>query len=116
EAYGASNNIELGSAAKLEGASGKYGWRVFGTGRFAGSYGTAAGEVEHTGFLSANVDAAGTYRVNNHALTLRVSHYGGEFKLLEANAPAAPPPPGAEEEGPERKLMDDRVQLSGSHL
>jgi len=116
EAYGASNNIELGSAAKLEGARGNLGWRLSGTGRFAGSYGTPSGEVEHTGFLSANVDAAGTYRANNHALTLRVSHYGGEFKLLEANGPAAPPPPGAKEEGPERKLLDDRIQLSGSHL
>ena len=116
EAYGASNNIELGSAARLEGARGNYGWRLSGTGRFAGSYGTPAGEVEHTGFLSANVDAAGTYRANNHVATLRVSHFGGEFKLLEANGPAAPPVPGAEEEGPERVLLDDRVQLSGSHL
>ena len=114
EAYGASNNIELGSAANLEGATGNFGWRLFGTGRFASSYHTPVGEVDNTGFLSANVDAAGTYRANNHALTMRVSHYGGEFKLLEVNGPA--PVPGAADEGPERKLLDDRVQLTGSHL
>lgn len=115
EAYGASNNIELGSAARVEGAGGNLGWRIFGTGRFASSYRTPLGEVDNTGFLSANVDAAGTYRANNHAFTVRLSHYGGEFKLLEANGPAIPPP-GAAEEGPERKLLDDRIQFSGNHL
>jgi iron complex outermembrane receptor protein len=115
DAYAATNNIELGSAARLEGARGNLGWRLFGTGRFAGSYHAPAGEVDNTGFLSANVDAAGTYRANNHAFTLRLSHYGGEFRLLEANGPVTPPP-GAKDEGPERKLMDDRLQFSGNHL
>jgi len=38
---------------------------------------------------------------------VRVIHYGGEFKLLEANAP-----PG-ETGGPERKAGDDRIQITG---
>jgi len=47
------------------------------------------------------------------AATLRYSRYGGEFRLLEAGGP----PPGqaeGEEEGPERKTSDDRVQLLGT--
>ena len=118
EAYTQTNNIELGSAAKLEGALGdRLSWRVAGTGRFAGSYRTPVGEVAHTGFLSANVDGAGAYRGDNHSATLRFSHYGGEFKLLEANGPPAPPAGGAQtEEGPERVLLDDRVQIAGNHL
>src|SRR5439155_10240699 len=39
----------------------------------------------------------------------------GEYKLLEANGP----PPGAvegAEQGPERKLADDRVQLESDHV
>lgn len=116
EAYAASNNGELGSAARIEGASGSYGWRVSGTGRFAGSYRSPAGEVKNTGFLSANVDAAGAYRSADKELTLRLSHYGGDFRLLEATGPAAPPPAGARDAGPERKLLDDRLQLSGNRL
>src|SRR3989449_79051 len=41
------------------------------------------------------------------ALSVRLVHYGGEFKLLEANAP-----PG-ETGGPERKAGDERLQITG---
>lgn len=110
EGYFGSNSLELGSAARLEGARGSLGWRLFGTGRVAQSYHTPDGEVENTGFLSANVDGAVATRAANRSTTLRFSHYGGEFKLLEANGPT--PAPGVEEEGPERKLLDDRVQVA----
>jgi outer membrane receptor protein involved in Fe transport len=115
EAYGATNNKELGSALKLTGASGRLGWRLFGVGRFAESYSTPDGEVENTGFLAANGEAAVGIRGPRANTSLRFSHYGGEFKLLEAGGP----PPGTvegEEEGPERKLADDRLQLSSDYL
>ena len=115
EAYGATNNKELGSAIKISGANGRVGWRLFGVGRFAESYSTPDGEVENTGFLAANGEAAVGIRGTRSNTSLRFSHYGGEFKLLEAGGP----PPGAvegEEEGPERKLSDDRVQLVSDYL
>jgi len=115
EAYGATNNKELGSAIKIAGANGRVGWRLFGVGRFAESYSTPDGEVENTGFLAANGEASVGVRGTRSNTSLRFSHYGGEFKLLEAGGP----PPGAvegEEEGPERKLSDDRVQLVSDYL
>jgi iron complex outermembrane recepter protein len=115
EAYGATNNKELGSAIKIIGASGRLGWRLFGVGRFAESYSTPDGEVENTGFLAANGEAAAGIRGTRSNTSVRFSHYGGEFKLLEAGGP----PPGTvegTEEGPERKLSDDRVQLVSDYL
>src|SRR5216110_2738836 len=50
EISGASNNAELEGAARLEGASGGWGWRLFGIGRFASSLHTPAGELDNTGF------------------------------------------------------------------
>lgn len=115
EAYGATNNKELGSAIKIAGANGRVGWRLFGVGRFAQSYNTPDGEVDNTGFLSANGEVAAGIRGTRSNTSLRFSHYGGEFKLLEAGGP----PPGAVEgadAGPERKLSDDRVQLVSDYL
>src|SRR2546427_666229 len=111
EAYGASNNVELGSAATLEGATGRVGWRVLGVGRFAGSLHTPAGELDNTGFGALSGEAAVGIRGTRSDAQLRVSHYGGEFKLLEANAPAGPDSGGG---GPERKLSDERVQVTTS--
>ncbi|MEP6906246.1 MAG: TonB-dependent receptor, partial [Gemmatimonadales bacterium] len=114
EAYGATNNHELGSAIKVSGANGRFGWRLFGVGRFAEAYRSPEGEVENTGFLSANGEAAVGLRGTNSNTSLRFSHYGGEFKLLEAGGP----PPGVVDAGggPERKLGDDRLQLSSDYL
>ena len=114
EAYGATNNHELGSAIKVSGANGRIGWRLFGVGRFAEAYRSPDGEVENTGFLSANGEAAVGLRGNKSNTSLRFSHYGGEFKLLEAGGP----PPGVVDVGggPERKLADDRLQLSSDYL
>jgi len=114
EAYGATNNHELGSALKISGASGRVGWRLFGVGRYAEAYRTPDGEVDNTGFFSANGEAAMGLRGTKSNTSLRFSHYGGEFKLLEAGGP----PPGVVDVGggPERKLSDDRLQLTNDYL
>ena len=111
EVSGASNNAELEGAARLEGASGGWGWRVFGIGRFASSLHTPAGELDNTGFNALSGEAAVGARGARGSTTLRYTRYGGEFKLLEAGGPAS----GAEG-GPERKLSDDRVQFAGDYL
>jgi len=111
ELAGASNNAELEGAARVEGAGGSWGWRLFGIGRFAGSLHTPAGELDNTGFSALSGDAAVGTRGARGSTTLRYTRYGGEFKLLEAEGPAA-----GEAGGPERKLADDRVQLAGEYL
>ena len=111
EAYGASNNVELGSAVTLEGASNRLGWRVLGIGRFASSLHTPTGELDNTGFGAFNGEGAIGIRGARGDAQLRLSHYGGEFKLLEANAP-----PGPEAGGPVRKMEDDRLQFTSSRI
>src|SRR2546423_1689195 len=111
EISGASNNAELEGAARLEGASGGWGWRLFGIGRFASSLHTPAGELDNTGFNALSGEAAVGTRGARGSTTLRYTRYGGEFKLLEAEGPAT-----GEEGGPERKLSDDRVQVAGDYL
>jgi outer membrane receptor protein involved in Fe transport len=106
----ASNNLELGGAARAEGAKGNMGWRVAGVGRYAGNIHTPAGELENTGFGAANAEAAIGWHGDRGAVALRVIHYGGEFKLLEANGP--PDTSATEEGGPERKASDERVQIT----
>ena len=104
----ASNNIELAPGAQVEGARGNMGWRVAAIGRHAGNLHTPAGELDNTGFGAFNGEAAAGWRwPAGSSLSARVVHYGGEFKLLEANAP-----PG-ETGGPERKAGDERVQITG---
>jgi outer membrane receptor protein involved in Fe transport len=112
ELYGASVNKEVGGTLNAEGAKGRLGWRAIGIGRLAQSYETPDGEVEHTGFFSVNGEAAAGIRGTKSNTTLRFSHYGGEFKLLEARGPGSGGEvEGEEEEGPERKLADERLQL-----
>jgi outer membrane receptor protein involved in Fe transport len=107
---GASNNAEVSAGAKIEGASGLFGWRVAAIGRGSGNLHTPAGELDNTGFGAFNGEASGGWHWRSgSALAMRVVHYGGEFKLLEANAP-----PG-EAGGPERKSGDDRFQITGHH-
>jgi outer membrane receptor protein involved in Fe transport len=112
ELYGASVNKEVGGTLNAEGAKGRLGWRATGIGRFAQSYETPDGEVGHTGYFSINGEAAAGIRGTKSNTTLRFSHYGGEFKLLEARGPGSGGEVAAEEEeGPERKLADERLQL-----
>src|SRR6266581_2581990 len=86
EISGASNNAELEGAARVEGASGGWGWRLFGIGRFASSLHTPAGELDNTGFSAISGEAAVGTRGGGArgSTTLRYTRYGGEFKLLEA--------------------------------
>ena len=111
EISGASNNAELEGAARVEGASGGWGWRLFGIGRFASSLHTPVGELDNTGFSAMSGEAVVGARGARGSTTLRYTRYGGEFKLLEAEGPAT-----GEAGGPERKLSDDRVQLAGDYL
>ncbi|HVH68219.1 MAG TPA: TonB-dependent receptor [Gemmatimonadales bacterium] len=111
ELSGASNNAELDGAARVEGASGRWGWRLFGIGRFASSLHTPAGELDNTGFSALSGEAAAGRRSARGSTTLRYTRYGGEFKLLEAEGPAS-----GQEGGPERKLSDDRVQLATDYV
>lgn len=111
EVYTATAAREVGTAVRFEGAAGALGWRLAGSGRAAEALHTPDGELENTGFGSANGEAAVALRGAWGSVGLRYTRYGGEFKLLEANGP----PPGVEEgeeEGPERKLSDDRVQVN----
>src|SRR5258705_11839175 len=104
----ASNNVEIAPGAQFEGARGNMGWRVAAIGRHASNLHTPAGELDNTGYGAFNGDAAAGWRwPSGSALSVRVVHYGGEVKLLEANAP-----PG-EEGGPERKAGDERLQITG---
>jgi len=104
----ASNNIEIAPGAQVEGARGNLGWRVAAIGRHASNLHTPAGELDNTGFGAFNGEAAaGWHWPSGSALSVRVVHYGGELKLLEANAP-----PG-ETGGPERKAGDERLQITG---
>jgi len=104
----ATNNIEAGLGAQVEGARGTMGWRVAAIGHHANNLRTPVGELDNTGFGAFNGEAAAGWRwPSGSALAVRVVHYGGEFKLLEANAP-----PG-ETGGPERKAGDERLQITG---
>ena len=104
----ATNNVEAGVGARLEGARGNLGWRVAFIGHHATNLTTPAGELNNTGFSAFNGEAAAGWRwPSGSALSVRLVHYGGEFKLLEANAP-----PG-ETGGPERKAGDERLQITG---
>ena len=104
----ASNNVEIAPGAQVEGARGNMGWRVAAIGRHASNLHTPAGELDNTGYGAFNGDAAAGWRwPSGSALSVRVVHYGGDFKLLEANAP-----PG-ETGGPERKAGDERLQITG---
>jgi len=81
----ASNNIEIAPGAQVEGARGNMGWRVAAIGRHASNLHTPAGELDNTGYGAFNGDAAAGWRwPSGSALSVRVVHYGGEFKLLEA--------------------------------
>ena len=112
EAYGGSNNLELGTTAMLEGARNNFGWRLLGTGRFAQNYRTPHAEIGNSSFFTFNGDGAFGFKDEHGTTTVRVSHYGGEFHLLEASGPDAADPNG----GPVRQTLDDRIQVTNDHL
>lgn len=112
EAYGGSNNIELGSALMAEGAQSKYAWRVIGTGRFSQNYQTPTGEEPNSSFWAFNGEGAFGIRGEQGNTTFRVAHYGGEFHLLESTGPEVGDPNG----GPVRQAMDDRLQATNEYV
>src|SRR5256886_4092072 len=59
---GASNNLELGGAARAEGARGSFGWRVAATGRYGSNLHTPAGELDNTGFGALNGEGSAGWR------------------------------------------------------
>ena len=112
EAYGASNNFEAGGSARVEGANGRIGWRLAGTGRFSGSIHTPDGEVPHTGLGATTFQGAVGYRGNKSNTTMRFSLMGGEFQLHEAAGPDASANAVVDSAGgPVRQLLDTRLQL-----
>jgi outer membrane receptor protein involved in Fe transport len=110
-----SNNRETDLTLEGEGAGGPWGWRATVTGRRAEALRTPVGELENTGFEALTGEAAVTRRGEWGSVTARYARYGGEFRLLEEGGP--PEGEGGEEpeeEGPERKLSDDRLQVVGN--
>jgi iron complex outermembrane recepter protein len=117
EAYGASNNHEFGSTVHLAGSAGGVGFLAGLVGRRSEALHTPAGELDNTGFTALSGEAALGTQGDWGKATARFTHYGGEFHLLEADLgslPPAPPPVGGTEQGPVRKLTDDRMQLGGT--
>lgn len=112
EAYGASNNGELGGALEAAGANGPLAWRLATVARFSEELHTPVGPLDNTGFSSLSGEAAVGLNGSWGSGTLRYARYGGEFKLLEANPPAGSGT--GEAGGPERKLSDDRIQLGAA--
>ena len=108
EVYGATNNAELGTALRLEGARGRWSGRAFAIGRRAGDLHTPAGELDNTGFEAVNGEVALGMHGGGGGASLRFARYGGDFRLLETTGPEAA---GG---GPERQLSDDRLQFTGN--
>ena len=115
EVSGATNNREADLVLGAEGARKRMGWRATGIARLAEDLTTPDGKLENTKFAAVSGDAAVGFHSSRGTSTLRYARYGGEFHLLEANEPPRPAGAEEEEEGPERKLSDDRVQFTGSY-
>ncbi len=113
EITAASNNAEASALLGLRHAGGRLGTAVTLIGRRAADLHTPAGELDNTGFTALNGEGAIGLHSANGATTLRLTRYGGEFKLLEAGGPGAD---SGGEGGPERKLADTRAQLRSNYV
>ncbi|HKW41121.1 MAG TPA: TonB-dependent receptor [Gemmatimonadales bacterium] len=114
ELYGATNNSELGTVLRAQGANGRFGWNVKGIGRRAdnfhtptGNDSTPTGDIYNTAFHAINGEAAVGWHGDRTAVTLRYTRYGGAFGLLDG-----PPVPADNTNGPLRRLSDNRLQLA----
>jgi outer membrane receptor protein involved in Fe transport len=116
EVSGATNNREAGLVLGAEAARSRLGFRATAIARLAEDMNTPDGKLENTKFSSVSGDAAIGFHTSRGTSSLRFAHYGGEFHLLEANEPPRPPGSEEEEEGPERKLNDDRLQFTGNYM
>ncbi len=112
ELYGASNGVETGGVLQREGTRGAWGYRATGTGHFAMNYRTPLREQPNSGYWAFNGDIAAGRTLAGGFATLRASHYGGEFHLLEASGPEVDDPDG----GPVRQVMDDRLQFTHDRM
>src|SRR2546426_159509 len=101
---GASNNLELGGAARAEGARGSFGWRVAATGRYGSNLHTPEGELDNTGFSALNGEGSAGWRGEKGSLAVGGGHHRGGVRLRAANAA----PRGAG--GPARKPGGDRLR------
>src|SRR2546425_653334 len=110
EVSGATNNAEVAGALRVEGASGRLGWRATAIGRHAADLHTPAGELDNTGFGALSGEAAVGFRGSRGGAALRYARYGGEFKLLEAGGP---PAPGTGEAGAPRRRAGGPAPLAG---
>lgn len=112
EAYGATNNGEVGGVLRAEGGRGALGFRATAIGRHAGNFHTPrgneetpTGDIYDTGYGSLNGEIAVGYHGDRNAATIRYERYGGDFGLLDG-----PPVPEDNESGPLRRLADNRLQ------
>ena len=115
ELTGATNNREGGLLLGAEGARSRLGWRATAIARFAEDMNTPDGKLENTKYSAVTGEAAAAFHSSRGTSTLRYARYGCECHLLEANEPPKPDGQG-EEEGPERKASDDRVQFTGNYI
>lgn len=116
EIYGATNNDEFGGIVRAEGANQGFGWQATLIGRTAGNFHTPTGNPEtptgdiyDTGYNAVNGDIALGLKGEDASGTVRYTHYGGNFGLLDG-----PPVPDDNTSGPLRVLSDDRFQATGS--
>jgi len=116
EISAATNNRQADLVLGAEGARSRMGWRATAIARLAEDLTTPDGKLENTKFGSVSGDAALGVHSSLGTSTVRYARYGGEFHLLEANEPPRPAGGEEEEEGPERKLSDDRVQFTGNYV
>jgi outer membrane receptor protein involved in Fe transport len=116
ELTGATNNREAGLVLGAEGARSRLGWRATAIARFAEDMNTPDGKLENTKYSAVTGEAAAAFHSARGTSTLRYARYGCECHLLEANEPPKPAGGEEEEEGPERKASDDRVQFTGNYV
>jgi outer membrane receptor protein involved in Fe transport len=116
ELYGATNNDEVGTALRAEGASGRLGWSVTAIGRRANNFhtptgndSTPTGNLYNTAFHAINGEAAAGLHGERGSVMLRYTRYGGDFGLLDG-----PPVPADNVSGPLRRVDDNRLQLTSN--
>ncbi len=118
ELYGATNNTEVGTVLRAEGASGRFGWSVTGIGRRAenfhtppGNDSTPTGDIYNTAYHAINGEAEAGLHGDRGSVTVRYTWYGGAFGLLDG-----PPVPADNTNGPLRRLSDNRLQLTSNNV
>jgi outer membrane receptor protein involved in Fe transport len=116
ELYGATNNDEVGTALRAEGAGGQLGWSVTAIGRRASNFhtppghdSTPSGDLYNTAFHAINGEAAAALHGEHGTVMLRYTRYGGDFGLLDG-----PPVPADNVSGPLRRVGDNRLQLTSN--